>query len=376
MMKIKTIAVSLVVIGIGAFGASLAWPQGDSHKPGPVPGRVLRPSPERAKSQPARVSLGDYVVEPPDLLLVEVLEALPGRPISGERLVRPDGKITLGFYGDVYVAGLTLPEVKEKVIRRLQTFLTDESLGLFELNENNERKIDPKTKQPVTIDPKDSATVFVDVTAYNSKFYYVQGAVLVPGRLPITGNETILDAINLAGGLTAEANRDKAVLYRPGPANGPLKALRVDIDQITIGGDPTTNYQLQPGDRLVVPYLLAKGAATEKPDSSDERTIPASPSRNVPSIYRPIPPLYFDRPPDRNDVSSEQTPSRRTDRQPAMSRDTATLYDVQKRLKEVEQKLDTILEILKPQKRDTIKPRSSHVHTARPYRGRPERSLH
>ena len=62
-----------------------------------------------------KVSMPEYVVEPPDLVLVEVLEALPGRPISGERLVRPDGKISLGFYGEVYVAGLTIPEVKEKI---------------------------------------------------------------------------------------------------------------------------------------------------------------------------------------------------------------------------------------------------------------------
>ncbi len=71
----------------------------------------------------------DYVLEPPDLVLVEVLEALPGRPISGERLVRPDGKISLGFYGDVYVAGLTMPEVKEKIVLHLRKFLTDEALG-------------------------------------------------------------------------------------------------------------------------------------------------------------------------------------------------------------------------------------------------------
>src|SRR4051812_3154481 len=55
----------------------------------------------------SKVSMPEYVVEPPDLILVEVLEALPGRPISGERLVRPDGKISLGFYGELYVAGLT-----------------------------------------------------------------------------------------------------------------------------------------------------------------------------------------------------------------------------------------------------------------------------
>ena len=48
------------------------------------------------------------VVEPPDLVIIEVLEALPGRPISGERLVRPDGNINLGFYGEIHVRGLTL----------------------------------------------------------------------------------------------------------------------------------------------------------------------------------------------------------------------------------------------------------------------------
>src|SRR6516164_3886710 len=81
-----------------------------------------------------KVSMPDYVLEPPDLVIVEVLEALPGRPISGERLVRPDGKISLGFYGDVYVAGLTLPEVKEKIVLHLRKYLTDEVLGLVELD--------------------------------------------------------------------------------------------------------------------------------------------------------------------------------------------------------------------------------------------------
>ena len=80
-----------------------------------------------------KVSMPDYVVEPPDLVLVEVLEALPGRPISGERLVRPDGKISLGFYGEVYVAGLTIQEMKEKVVLHLRKFLTDEVLGLVEM---------------------------------------------------------------------------------------------------------------------------------------------------------------------------------------------------------------------------------------------------
>ena len=68
----------------------------------------------------SKTTLPPYVIEPPDILLVEVLEALPGRPIQGERLVRPDGTISLGFYGDVSVAGLTISEAKEKVIAHLR----------------------------------------------------------------------------------------------------------------------------------------------------------------------------------------------------------------------------------------------------------------
>ena len=60
---------------------------------------------------------------------MEVLEALPGRPISGERLVRPDGKISIGFYGDVYVKGLTLEQVKVAIIKQLRKYLVRQTLG-------------------------------------------------------------------------------------------------------------------------------------------------------------------------------------------------------------------------------------------------------
>ena len=58
-----------------------------------------------------------YVVEPPDLVIVEVLEALPGRPISGERLVRARRDDQPGFYGEIYVRGLTLPQIKVAIIK-------------------------------------------------------------------------------------------------------------------------------------------------------------------------------------------------------------------------------------------------------------------
>jgi polysaccharide export outer membrane protein len=191
-----------------------------------------------------KVSMPDYVVEPPDLILVEVLEALPGRPISGERLVRPDGKITLGFYGEVYVAGLTISEIKEKIVLHLRKVIPDEVLGLIEQDEEGNF---------INVEPKDSNRVFVDVTAYNSKNYYVQGDVAAPGKLPITGNETVLDAINYAGGLIPTAAPQNIRLVRPAPAGACCEqTLPVNLAAIISGGDPTTNYQLMPGDRLVV----------------------------------------------------------------------------------------------------------------------------
>ena len=201
-----------------------------------------------------KVSMPDYVLEPPDLVIVEVLEALPGRPISGERLVRPDGKISLGFYGDVYVAGLTMPEVKEKIILHLRKYLTDVALGIVDTDpDTGEPRIDPETKKPKLLDPRESDQVFVDVTAYNSKNYYVLGDVLITGKMPITGNETVLDALQHAGGLMPTAAPQNIRLVRPAPPGACCEqVLPVNLAAITSGGDPTTNYQLMPGDRLIV----------------------------------------------------------------------------------------------------------------------------
>jgi len=210
---------------------------------------VKTPEEDIAKRKIARefekTSMPDYVIEPPDIIVVEVLEALPGRPITGERLVKPDGKISLGFYGEVYVAGLTTTEIKEKVILHLREYLTDEVLGLIQINR--------ETSKMEERSPTESNRVFVDITSFNSKVYYVQGDVGVPGRLPITGNETVLDAIQYAGGLTPTAAPTNIRLVRPAPPGACCEQLLpVNLAAIVNGGDSTTNYQLMPGDRLVV----------------------------------------------------------------------------------------------------------------------------
>jgi len=328
----------------------------DAIKPLPVPPIPDNPPPHEG----AMIAMA-YVVEPPDILFIEVLEALPGRPVTGEHLVRPDGTISLGFYGNVEVRGLTREQIKVKVVERMRVFLPDEFLGLKESDgrehdpagprpsgEPDPSKLPepPKDRKPfgppadrtdkpttpssfhgrsllnrkarpirrasdaapkppevstgvgnamtistpgggikITIEvpdgsgslpslppppaptrptaespqvelppagPADTDRVFVDVTSYNSKYYYVQGDVAAPGRMPITGNETVLDAINFAGGLIATSDPKNLRLVRPARGGKPARNYPIDWQAIIEKGDATANLQLFPGDRLVV----------------------------------------------------------------------------------------------------------------------------
>ena len=189
-----------------------------------------------------------YIIEPPDILDVEVLEALPGRAISGERLVRPDGAISLGFYGEVQVRGLTLVQAKVAIVEKLRHFLPDDVLGLAASREG-ETDLDAAT---VPVAPKDSHKVFVDVMAHNSKYYYVQGDFSVPGKFPTTGGETVLDAVHYAGGFLHTADPKTLHLIRPARGGKPAKTYAINYEAILEKGDQQANLQLFPGDRLVV----------------------------------------------------------------------------------------------------------------------------
>ncbi len=100
--------------------------------------------------------------------------------------------------------------------------------------------------------PADSDRVFVDITAFNSKAYFVLGDVAQPGRLPWTGMETVLDALNYAAGFVPTAEPKDIKLVRPARGGKPAKVYRIDYEAIIQRGDATANLQIFPGDRLVV----------------------------------------------------------------------------------------------------------------------------
>ena len=92
-------------------------------------------------------------IRPGDLIHVELREEPPGLPSSANVLVKGDGTIHLGFYGEIPVAGLTRHAAKERIVIHLKKFMNDEMLGLSITRPDT-------TKQ--AIKPADSGRVFVD----------------------------------------------------------------------------------------------------------------------------------------------------------------------------------------------------------------------
>ena len=94
------------------------------------------------------------------------------------------------------------------------------------------------------------------MVAYNSKVFYVitEGAGLGDNvrRVPITGNETVLDAIS--AGQRPVAGVEQADLDRAARAGrfGCEQILPVDYEAISRGGSAATNYQIMPGDRVFI----------------------------------------------------------------------------------------------------------------------------
>jgi polysaccharide export outer membrane protein len=225
--------------------------------------QIAVPPPGEVPTEMGKITLPPYVIEAPDVLIVEVIlrgkgtdqdkleemnkagalppsadstRGLPIQPISGQFPVRIDGTLGLGFWGSVPVAGLTLDQAAELIRQHL---LQSETLG-----------------QRWQVKPE-NLIVIVDVLAYNSKRYYVvtdgggYGEQVYP--FPLYGSETVLDAISNIYGLPAVASKRNVWVARRTPHPGqPWQILPVDWVGITQHGHTMTNYQIMPGDRIYV----------------------------------------------------------------------------------------------------------------------------
>lgn len=140
---------------------------------------------------------------------------------SREVSVRPDGRITLEKVGDIYVAGLTTPEVDSIVTDKFRDILKSPDVTVFIKNFSNQK-------------------------------VYVLGEVNMPGGYFIEREMTVTHAIALAGGYKRSANLRSVLIVRKSE-NGELFAERINMKNILSSKVKGEDKYIQAMDVVYVP---------------------------------------------------------------------------------------------------------------------------
>lgn len=269
-----------------------------------TPPGVAEPEPPR---ELAMVSLPAYRLEPPDIIRIDVVRLVPRapyrielfdvlqihasgtlvqQPINEYYLVDADGLVNLGpTYGVVHVAGLTMEQAAEKITRALQEILQNpvatvqlarsasaqQVAGIYQLGSDGTITLPHcgtvrligltvtearEAVQRQLTQYFEFPQVMLDVAQFNSLRYFIVISGTGGGddirRVPITGNETVLDAIAQVNGLPRISSK---TMWLARPTPGGIDAeqiLPIHYDAITRGADTETNYQILPGDRIYI----------------------------------------------------------------------------------------------------------------------------
>jgi len=159
----------------------------------------------------------DFVVGPEDVLGIVFWRE---RDMSGDVVVRPDGKISLPLLNDVDVAGLTPDQVRERVTERAREFVDD----------------------PM-------ATVIVK--QIHSRKVFITGNVERVGPFPLIQPTTVLQLIALAGGLREFADASNIVVLRL--ERGKQLTFQFNYNDVKNRRNLHQNIILKPGDTVIVP---------------------------------------------------------------------------------------------------------------------------
>lgn len=165
---------------------------------------------------PAKPSKEFYVIGPGDLLNVVVWK---DPSISGQTRVRPDGFVTLPLVNEIQVSGMSTGDLRKVLEEKYKAFVTD-------------------------------PFVTIRVEEIVSSQIFVIGEVKAPRPYPAMGNDTVLQMLNRAGGLTIFADRNRIrIVRRKGEK---ARTYTVNYDAI-LNGDFKQDILLRPGDRIIVP---------------------------------------------------------------------------------------------------------------------------
>jgi polysaccharide biosynthesis/export protein len=159
----------------------------------------------------------DYVIGPSDVLSISYRNE---KDMTGDYIVRPDGKITLPLLGDISAVGSTPEKLTEELV---------------------------KVSDKLFVNP----TISVGVKAINSRKVSITGGVEKPGQYDILAPMDIVQLISLAGGLR-EYTSGKAITIIRGDGTQQT-SFKFNYKEVLEGKNLKQNIPLRPGDRVLVP---------------------------------------------------------------------------------------------------------------------------
>lgn len=134
--------------------------------------------------------------------------------------VQPDGSVSLNVVGDVAVEGLSVDQVKNRIVQLASARLNHPELT-------------------------------ITLVHFQSPYIVVAGEVDRPGKYDLNESTTALQAILLAGGFKDSARDTKVYLFRRINADD-AEVRQLDLHNIKNQADLERDTELEPGDMLLV----------------------------------------------------------------------------------------------------------------------------
>jgi polysaccharide export outer membrane protein len=216
-MNVQRILATALLSGLFVCLTGQAFAQ----EPAAAPPAAAAPAtvPAMPATPPAQTVDANYLVGPGDSLQIFVWR---NPELSTTVPVRPDGKISTPLVEDMVAVGKTPSQLARDIEKVLAEFIRS---------------------------PQVNVIVSVPVSAFSQ--VKVIGQVTNPQSLPYRQGMRVLDAVLASGGLAQYAAGNRARISRK--ENGKEVTIKVKLNKLINDGDMNYNFELRPGDVLVVP---------------------------------------------------------------------------------------------------------------------------
>lgn len=169
--------------------------------------------------KPSNAVSNEYIIGAEDVLDITVWR---NPDLSKQVQVRPDGRISMPIIRDIVAVGKTPTQLADEMTVKLKEYV----------------------QNPV---------VAVSLNQVNSSNIFLLGEIANPGKYPLKSKTTLLQGITMAGGFKESAARNQIVIFRFTETAPGMKRFTASYDDIVLRSGISDNFELKPGDTLVVP---------------------------------------------------------------------------------------------------------------------------